>query len=66
MGAMRAAVHNDTPAREATGVTVPPSRAGAAARQAVPAEGQCVQDVAVVVVGPLKGTGPASLHLHPD
>ena len=59
-------MHDDAPAREATGVTVPPGRAGAAARQAVPAEGRCVQDVAVVVVGPLNGTGPASLHLHPD
>ena len=66
MGAMRAAVHNDAPARKAAGVTVPPGWAGAASRQAVPAEGRGVQDVAVIVIGPLNGTGPALLHLRPD
>ena len=59
MGAVRAAMQDNAPAREAAGVTVPPGRAGAAARQAVPAEGRCVQDVAVVEIGPLNGTGPA-------
>ena len=59
VGPVRAAMHNDAPAHEATGVVVPAGRADAAARQAVPAERRGVQDVAVVVEGSLHNAGPA-------
>ena len=61
VGAMRAAVHDDAPTRKAAGVAMPPDRAGAAARQAVPAERRCVQDVAVIVKGSLHNTCPAAI-----